>query len=209
MQSYPIMLNMKNKNAVVVGGGIVAYRKIIGLLKAGANVIVISPTVHPQVEELYFNQQIHWMIKEFEQCDIDTALIVIAATNNRKLNEEIAKNCSGTQLVNVIDNQEHSSFQVPATLTRGKLTIAVGTGGASPILAQNIRNELAERYDVSYEDYLLFLMKSRKEILRKVRDETERRQLLKDITHINYKKSNVKQNDFLERMDAYNGRAEK
>ena len=65
MEAYPIMLSIKGKEAVVVGGGTIAYRKMIGLLQAGALVTVVSPEVHEKVEQLYLESRIEWKKKEF------------------------------------------------------------------------------------------------------------------------------------------------
>ena len=157
MKSYPIMLDLTNKAVVVIGGGRIAYRKIVGLLQAGAKITVISPEINPKIEELIIAERITWHKKEFEQDDLDSAFIVIAATDNHLVNNQVALSAGVHQLVNVVDDQSLSNFHVPAKLTRGNLTISVATGGASPTLAKVIRDEFAEVYDDSYEDYLVFL----------------------------------------------------
>src|SRR5690625_793147 len=165
VEAYPMMMNMENKIAVVVGGGRVAYRKIVGLLRAGASITIISPVIHGEIKKVLATNQVIWKNKLFEPEDLQNALLVIAATNDKEVNEHVAASTGSHQLVNIVDDQEKSDFHVPAKLTRGDLTIAVATGGASPTLARVIRNELAEIYDESYDEYLEFLAVDRKSVV--------------------------------------------
>ena len=203
MESYPAMLNLKNTMAIVVGGGQIAYRKIMGLLQAGACVTVISPEIHAEIEKLLAEKQITWRKKVFEASDLDSAWIIIAATNHQHINEDVALAAQPHQLINIVDNPERSNFHVPAKLTRGNLTISVATGGASPILAKVIRDELAVIYDDSYAGYLEFLAVSRERIKQTFLDWKTKRQLLKDITEKPYRQSIEKQRAFLDLMDAF------
>lgn len=206
METYPVMLNIKGKAVAVVGGGQIAYRKMDSLLRAGAKVTVISPEINLNVEKLYRENQISWKNKAFEPNDLDSAWIVIAATNSKKVNESVALSSGNHQLVNVVDNHEIGNFHVPANLIRGELTISVATGGASPILAKVIRDELAVTYDETYEDYLTFLAKSRGKIKQLTCNQKTKTQLLKIITDETYRKSKSKQKDYLEMIDGLAGR---
>ncbi len=203
MKSYPIMLKIEAEAVVVVGGGLIAYRKIVGLLQAGAYVTVVSPNVHSKIEQLFIENKIAWKNKLFEPHDLDSAMIVIAATNNEMVNTFVASSAGKHQLVNIVDNPEVSTFHVPAKLTRGDLTISVATGGASPTLSKSIRDELAVIFDDSYGDYLGFLTLSREKVKRSVLDQTTKSKLLKAITNETYRKSNNMQNAFLEIIDGY------
>ncbi|WP_318614416.1 bifunctional precorrin-2 dehydrogenase/sirohydrochlorin ferrochelatase [Sporosarcina sp. YIM B06819] len=203
MGTYPIMLNMKNKAAVVVGGGTIAYRKTLGLLQAGANVTVISPALHLKMEALFIDKQIKWHNKAFEPQDLQDALLVIAATNQRQVNAFVAASTGEHQLVNVVDSQALSDFQVPAKLERGDLTICVATGGSSPSLATVIRDELAEKYDDSYKDYLNFLAFARDKVKHSRFDQPTKMRILKEITGESYRQSYGMQQAFLEMIDRF------
>src|SRR5690625_5124543 len=197
VETYPMMMNMENKVAVVVGGGRVAYRKIVGLLRAGAFITIISPVIHREIKKVLATNQVIWKKKLFEPEDLQNALLVIAATNDKRVNEHVASSSESYQLVNIVDDQDKSDFHMPAKLTRGNLTIAVATGGASPILATVIRDELAEIYDESYDDYLQFLAFSREQIKLLHLNQDLKRQILKQITDSTYRKSKNKQKEFL------------
>ena len=203
MKSYPIMLNIQDKKVVIVGGGRIAYRKIVNLLQAGARITVISPMVHIKIEKLITGNRIIWKKKGFEPDDLECAFIVIAATNNEKVNAHVASSAGAYQLVNVVDNQEISTFHVPAKLTRGDLTISVATSGASPTLAKVIRDELALIYDNSYERYLEFLSQSRIMVKNSDCNPATKIRLLKVITGKAYRESVQMQQAFLEIIEDY------
>lgn len=201
METYPIMLDVKGKDTVVIGGGKVATRKITSLVQAGAMVTVVSPELHKSIEMLYKDKRIFWRRKEFEPKDIETAWIVIAATNSRDINRFVASSTRTDQLVNVVDDLKMGNFQVPAKLSRGSLTISVATEGASPTLAKAIRNELAEIYPEVYEHYLTFLKVAREKIKQSNMSQKTKIKLLQEITKKDFRESEDKQQSFLERIE--------
>ena len=203
MKFYPIMLNIEDKAVVVVGGGSDCLQKDCRLAQAGAYVTVISPVIHSELEQLFIEKKIVWKAKLFEPDDLDSALIVIAATNSEIVNAFVASSAGKNQLVNIVDNPKLSTFHVPAKLTRGDLTISVATGGASPTLSTSIRDELAAIYDESYGDYLEFLTLSREKVKHSILDQTIKNKLLKTITSDTYRKSINMQNAFIELIGGY------
>ncbi|MFJ7679609.1 NAD(P)-binding protein [Peribacillus sp. NPDC097198] len=186
---YPITLNLENKKCVIIGGGKIAFFKANPLIKAGAIVTVISPEICEGFQQLQEQGAVHVVRKEVEASDYQEAFLIIAATNSSKVNEEIYKNAHENQLVNVISNHEMANFHIPATLHRGKLSISVSTNGASPQLAKQIRNDLQEVYDESYEDYLEFLFEARQHIKSSSFSKTEKSRLLKNSIDVLYKHS--------------------
>jgi precorrin-2 dehydrogenase/sirohydrochlorin ferrochelatase len=126
---------------VVVGGGAVATRKARKLFEAGAEVVVVSPEVLPDLEDM--SVEIHQ--RPYEHGDLEGADLAFAATDSREVNAAVAReaNARGVR-INVADRPTEGDFAVPSTLRRGGLQVAVSTGGASPTLARRIRNELEE-----------------------------------------------------------------
>ncbi|AMX84601.1 siroheme synthase [Geobacillus subterraneus] len=176
---YSVILQVRGRRAVVVGGGKVAARKIRGLLEAGADVVMIAPKAEPELQALAAAGTIGWCIKTFAPGDLDGAFLVIAATNDRGVNEAVAQAAAPGQLVNVVDDPERCDFHVPAVVRRGPLTIAVSTEGASPAVARRIRRELEEQYGEEYGPYLEFLQRARDIVLREVDDVEGRKRLFR------------------------------
>jgi len=143
MKHFPIFLDLKDRPCIVIGGGSVASRKITNLLTANAKVIVISPTVTPDIQQFANNKDITLLQREFEKADIALAFLIIAATDNKQVNAEIAELAhTANTPVNVADDPALCSFIFPSILDRSPVTIAVSTGGASPVLARQLRMKL-------------------------------------------------------------------
>ena len=138
---YPIFLNLSGRRCVVVGGGEVAGRKARKLLQARAEVVVISPEVTPELESVATEVR----RRPYEEGDLEGAYLVFAATDSREVNAAVAGEAKGRGIpVNVADRPSEGDFALPATLRRGRLQVAVSTGGASPALAQRIRDDVAQ-----------------------------------------------------------------
>jgi precorrin-2 dehydrogenase/sirohydrochlorin ferrochelatase len=197
---YPITLRMRDKKVAVAGGGKIAYFKIVPLIEEGADITVISPEIDEKIQERVNLGQIKWIQKEYEREDVKDAFLIIAATDNKEINERIEEEAEENQLVNVISNPERGNCHFPAALRRGKLLIAVSTEGASPKLAKHIRNELEEIYDETYEDYLEFLNECRVQIKQLDCDKTVRHKLLQQILQEEYRMSTEKRIEFLNNL---------
>ncbi|MCT8137626.1 NAD(P)-binding protein [Anaerobacillus sp. CMMVII] len=194
---YPVTLKLEGKPCVVVGGGRIAFIKLGPLLQAKANVTVVSPEISPEIEKIFLEGKIKIRLKEVEPIDYQEAFLIIAATNSAEINREIYEKVKDSKLVNVVTDSEIGNFHIPATFTRGKLQISIATGGASPMLAKKIRDELNERYDESYEEYLEFLYHARLKIKHSACSIEDKRGLLKQATEERYKDSIKEREKFL------------
>lgn len=143
MKHFPVFLSLSDKNCTVIGGGDVAERKVESLLNAGASVKLISPTLTDQLSYLVQEKQITYSNRTYQADDTHNAFLVIAATDNKTINREIAEQATEhNTLVNVVDDPSLCNFIVPSVLDRSPVTIAVSTGGASPVLARQLRMKL-------------------------------------------------------------------
>lgn len=145
MERFPIFLCLKDRLCVVVGAGQVALRKAQALLKSGAKLHIIAPAIVPEMQELLAQHATHmeYSARTFNPSDLEQAFLVIAATNDRAVNQQVAQLAHERNLlVNVVDNSDACSFIVPSVVNRDPVQIAVSTGGASPVLARQIRMKL-------------------------------------------------------------------
>ncbi|WP_143100970.1 bifunctional precorrin-2 dehydrogenase/sirohydrochlorin ferrochelatase [Paenibacillus sp. 1_12] len=179
---YPLLVNLKDKCCVIVGGGHVAERKAGSLIEAGASVTVISPVCSSQIEQ-WMQQGALSILRGFYSKgmrQIDQSLLVFAATDNPEINEAVRLEAESLgKLVTVADNTSGSSFIVPAVVRRGKLLISVSTGGASPTIARKIKQELEQTYGFEYEAYLDIVQELRLFIQSEVNDTTVRQQMFR------------------------------
>lgn len=144
MEYFPLFIDLKNKNCLVVGAGEIAARKIELLAKAGAKVTVIAPTISNSVNQLISSYPELTLIKrEFTETDITRQRLIISATNQTSINALVAATASTQNIpVNVVDNPKLCSFIVPAIIDRSPVIAAVSSGGTSPVLARLLRAKL-------------------------------------------------------------------
>ena len=145
MKYFPFFMELSKQSVLLIGGGEVAERKLDLLLKANANVTIVSPKFTSYIEELFVNKNIN-PIKDYyniKHLTNSSFAFVIAATNDESLNEQIAKDSNDNHiLVNVVDKPKICDFIFPSILERGPITVAVSTGGSSPVLARMLRTKL-------------------------------------------------------------------
>jgi precorrin-2 dehydrogenase/sirohydrochlorin ferrochelatase len=178
-QLYPVFIKLAGEPCLVVGGGRVAARKVRALLAAGARVRVISPAVTDELRALADAGDIEYQARAYRTGDAEGVLLVIIATNDPEVNREVARDCRARRILhNAVDDPAHCSFFVPASVRRGDLTIAISTGGKSPLLARKIRERLESEFGPAYADYLALLGQIRHNIIRNVNDPREKEQLL-------------------------------
>lgn len=200
----PIMINLSQMNVVVIGGGRIATRRVELLLEYASHIRVVSPHITEYLNGLIQQQQVTWHQKEFDPSDVPNADLVIAATNNDQVNDEIKHHLGPHTLFNHVGNAKEGNITFPNQLRRGKLTISVSTDGASPKLAKQIIQNLAQTYDESYEDYIDFLYESRQLIKEKALTSSEKQSLLQDILTEKYKHPNAQQSfiNWLKTLDS-------
>ena len=151
MDALPIFLKLRNTPALVVGGGSVAERKIDLLIRAGARVTVVAPEIGSKVKALLDQQKLQWIEDRFEPTHLSQALIAIAATDNEDVNRAVSDAARQQNLpVNVVDQPDLCTFTVPSIVDRSPVIIAIGTGGASPVLARMLKARLETLIPAAY-----------------------------------------------------------
>lgn len=164
---YPIFLRLINKLIVVIGGGKVGERKILTLLECGAKVKVISPEITPKLKDLAKKGEILWEERAYRKGDLEGAFLVIGATNDPTVQEEIFKEAEERGIpCNIVDKPKFCSFIVPSLIQRGDLVVAISTGGASPAVARRLRERLENLLGPEYELYLKLMRRIREEVLK-------------------------------------------
>ena len=150
---YPINHDLRGRQCVVVGGGAVAERKVLGLLAAGALVRLVSPEVTPALQRLACEGGIVWLQQDFAAEDLADAFLVFAATSSAHAQAQVRLAATRTGcLLNMADAPALCDFHVPAVLRRGEILLTVSTSGASPALAAALKarldKEIGEEYAV-------------------------------------------------------------
>jgi precorrin-2 dehydrogenase/sirohydrochlorin ferrochelatase len=145
MKYYPINLNIKDKLCVVIGGGSVAERKVMNLLRYGGRVRVVSPDLTNLLSKWMSQGKMEYIRSEYRASHLKGAFLVYAATSDRKVNAEIARDAAQRRLfVNVADSPAESTFILPAVVRKREISIAVSTNGLSPATSVRIRDRIKE-----------------------------------------------------------------
>jgi len=166
MRYYPIHLDIKNRNCLVVGGGAVGTRKANTLLECGAGVTVVSPNPTPQLTKLASEGAIRLFRRAYRSADLDGAFLVIGATDDESLNQQISNDAALTHtLCNIADRPEVCNFILPSIIQRGDLVITISTSGKSPALAKQLRQKLQTQFGKEYAEFLLLMGAIRKKLL--------------------------------------------
>jgi siroheme synthase-like protein len=166
MNLYPIFLKIQKKRCLVVGGGMVAERKVKSLLSAGAQVTVIAPQLTEELSRMLGQGRIMHIERNYRENDIEGFYLVIASTDSQRTNRNIYLECEKRGVpVNVVDDPHNSSFFVPSLIRRGNLQIALSTSGTVPIFAKELRKYFERKLYPELERDLGDLARLRKDII--------------------------------------------
>lgn len=140
MGYFPFFVDVENQNCLVVGGGVVALRKIEKLLPFNPNITVVSPKVHKEILSI---ENINIIKRKFDFNDLKEKSFVITATDDKVLNKEIYNSCKENNIpVNTVDDKDNCSFIFPALARNNGVTVAISTSGKSPLYAKCLRKKI-------------------------------------------------------------------
>ena len=148
LKYYPVGLNIRNKDVLVVGAGRVAERKVRQLRSFGANVSVVAPQVSRYISRLSKDNAIKLFERIYRPSDINGARLVIAATSDAKTNEKVSADAHKRNIfVNVVDRASHSDLISHAVIRKKGLVISVSTDGKYPVLSKRFKDFLKGKID--------------------------------------------------------------
>lgn len=150
--SYPIVLsNLTTIRCVVIGGGNIAERKVLGLLEGGAKPLVVSPALTTQLDKWSAEGKIHHKRRNYRIGDLDGAFLAITASSDSEVDERVALEAKQLGiLINVASSKQKGNFQTPATAREGNLHVSVSTSGTNPSLAMHMLDELGKHWTPRY-----------------------------------------------------------
>ncbi|MBV7336034.1 hypothetical protein KFU94_48930 [Chloroflexi bacterium TSY] len=143
---YPIALTgLQDARVLVVGGGPVGERKVKNLLTVGAHVTLVSPRATPLLQKWAASGQIRWLSRSYQTNDCIGVRLVYAATNQRMVNAQIARDAAQLDLLcNVADAPHEGNFHLPAVYRQDNVVVAVSTEQAQPKHAIKIRDAISK-----------------------------------------------------------------
>ncbi|VAW72208.1 Precorrin-2 oxidase @ Sirohydrochlorin ferrochelatase activity of CysG / Uroporphyrinogen-III methyltransferase, partial [hydrothermal vent metagenome] len=151
MDFFPIFMDLENRDCLVVGGGRVAARKVALLVRAGAQVEVVSPTLCDLLQQHLDAGEIRHSQRKFDGGDITGKALIIAGTDQQAVNRQVSELAKQHNIpVNVVDQPDLCSFIMPSVINRSPVQVAISTGGHSPVLARLLRARLESYVPASY-----------------------------------------------------------
>ncbi|HTZ57632.1 MAG TPA: bifunctional precorrin-2 dehydrogenase/sirohydrochlorin ferrochelatase [Acidobacteriaceae bacterium] len=181
---FPLFLKLEGKRCLVVGAGLVGLEKIESLLRCGASVRVVAPDAVAGVQELHAHGSIEWLPRHYHPEDPEGCHLVIAATNDREVNQAIFLEASRRSILcNTVDDPPLCDFFFGSIVQRGDLQIAISTAGESPAVAQRLRREIDAQLPADLGPWLAEVGHLRREVLQAMPPGEERKALLHELAH--------------------------
>ena len=182
MAYFPMFVQLKNKKCLVIGGGRIALRKIEVLKDFEADVTVIAPEMIPQIRQI---DKIRRIFRTLMEEDVKEAEIVVAATNDPKVNSEISKICMQRKIpVNAVDQKEDCSFIFPSYVKEGEVVAAFSSGGQSPLITQYLKEKIKPDLNKELGQLAQILGSLRKLAKSCIATEQERKAFYKELLQI-------------------------
>ncbi len=151
---YPILLHLQDKQAAVIGGGRVATRKVKHLLHSGARVLVISPSVSPELMGMANEGEIELIKSEYKRdmLNYHMPVLVIATTGDEGVNRMVAQDAHRIRALSNVANgsSKESDFSNMALINQPPLTLALSTNGTSPALLRQLKKQLESAIGEEY-----------------------------------------------------------
>lgn len=195
MAYFPMFVDMTERECLIVGGGNVAYRKVMVMLDFGAKVTVVAEDICEELRKLIAGDRANngWFSsdaadritiikRKFEQKDCDGMEMVIAATDDNALNHEIAEYCKAKGImVNAVDQKADCSFIFPSYIKEKNLVAAFSSGGNSPVLTQYLKGKEQEILTPFLGELNEYMGQIREKVIAEYHTEAERKRVFKEI----------------------------
>jgi uroporphyrin-III C-methyltransferase/precorrin-2 dehydrogenase/sirohydrochlorin ferrochelatase len=182
MSWLPVTLQLEGRACLVVGGGGIAARKVRQLCKSGAAVHVVAPELDAELQSLRSAGKLRWTQAAFAPGHLEGCALVIAATNDRAVNAEVSRLAQARNVpVNVVDDPALCSFIMPSVVDRSPVTIAISTGGASPVLARLLRARIEALIPAGFGRLADVMRSFREKVRQRFPDMTARRRFWENV----------------------------
>ncbi len=192
MAMFPMYVDLKGKQCLIVGGGEVAYRKAEILLRFDADITIVAPELCSSIIELNEQEKIIIHRRTYTENDIRGAYLVVAATSSTEVNELVYNDAVKNNIpVNVVDDPEKCKFIFPSVVKRGPLTIGISTSGAYPALSKKIRKISEEIFPETYSEIVEMLADFRSRVRKNSLTQPEKEKELRNVLEEFYSKGDI------------------
>ena len=198
MAYFPMFIQLKGRKCLVVGGGKVALRKIKVLKDFEAEVTVVAPDIIEQIRQI---DDICRIFRSFEEKDLKSVELVVAATDDKKENHRISQFCMEQNIpVNAIDQKEDCSFIFPSYIKEGEVVGAFSSSGQSPVITQYLKKEIRPALTKQLGQISESLGEIREVVKKLVWPEKRRKVLYKELLNLSLEKNMPLDHDIIEQI---------
>ncbi len=183
MSYFPMFIDLKDRNCLIVGGGRVAFRKVQVLCDFGAVIKIVAREVCKEIKEISrTNKNISYEKKAFSEQDLEGIYLTVAATSQKELNHTVSIMCRQKNIyINVVDQIEDCTFIFPSYVKEGDVVGAFSTGGKSPLITQYLKESVKGTLTPFVGELADFLGSIRTFVKENTQTEEERRQIYQQL----------------------------
>lgn len=183
MSYFPMFIDLKDMNCLIVGGGKIALRKVQVLCDFGAVIKVVAKEICNEIKEISgTNKNVSYEKKAFSEQDLEGIRLVVAATSQKELNHTISAICSRKNIyINVVDQIEDCSFIFPSYIKENDVVGAFSTGGKSPVITQYLKESVKTTLTPFIGELADFFGSIRTSVKENIQTEAERRQIYQEL----------------------------
>jgi len=182
MEYFPIFIDLKDKNVLVIGDYRILEFKINKMIEAGAKIIYLSDILPEKIETYIKTGKVNYIRDQFNEKYLDDVWLVVCGTHDSKLKEKVVKASTARKLFcNFVDEASISSFISPSVISKGDITIAISTKGKSPALNKYLKNQIMNTIGDEYSILADILGKMRKKVIQNIPDQKKRSELFDTI----------------------------
>ena len=143
MPYFPMFFSLAGREVLVVGAGKIGSRRIETMLSFGASVLAVAPEGTDRMKELAAEEasagRLVWERRCFRPSDLDGKFLVIAASDDAVVNDQIVSLCRSRRiLVNHAGDQRQCDFYFPGIVREGKLVAGVSSSGQDHGLVRKV-----------------------------------------------------------------------
>lgn len=181
---YPISLDLREKPALLVGGGEVAFRKAKSLSRTGCRLTVVAREFSPDFQDWLEQHPFHVERRAYRNGEASEYFLVISATDDPGVNKRVFEDAERAgRLINVVDQPALCNIYIPSRIERGDLQVAISTGGKCPAFARWLRRELEGAIPERYGQLLERVAVIRTRLKETVPSQDARKRILERLLH--------------------------
>jgi precorrin-2 dehydrogenase/sirohydrochlorin ferrochelatase len=182
LEYYSLLIDLQEKNVVVIGQYRILEFKIQKLIDAGAKIRYISDTLSPNLKQYVESGQITYVNEKYNEKHLEDAWLVICGSDDSDLKKRIQQATTQRHLFcNFVDETIPSSFISPSVITKGDIIISISTKGKSPALNKLLKKKINEFVGEEYQKFAELMGKIRSMILNNISNQKDRAELFDSI----------------------------